>query len=407
MSLMKRGAVWWAYFYVEGVRHQRSTGTGTRRLAEQIAQKYREDALREARGLPQADPDLTFGALAARFIAAQGRETHHVGRLRQLLPHFADVRLARITKPAVREYRQERHRRKRMSDATINRDVSVLRHLLYWAVDEGLLEANPLARLRLPAERRSPKPVLTVGEEARLLAAASPHQRELIVLALDTGMRRGELFAQRWEHVDLARGVLQVTRSKTAQGEGREIPLAARPLALLSARRQAAGLVVTYAGRALGSVKTGWRGAIRRAGLRHVRFHDLRHAFNTRLLEAGVLPDVRKALMGHTAGGGVHALYTHVELPLKRRAIAALDAWRLAQTPTTDDATTRQEDRHDRRDEDAREGRERPQGLEEAHPGGGGAGRGGQAEGGDRAGGGGAGRQEAAAPEVRRGPQDL
>jgi integrase len=58
-----------------------------------------------------------------------------------------------------------------------------------------------------------------------------------------------------------------------------------------------------------------------------VRFHDLRHTFNTRLLEAGVLQEVRKALMGHTSGQGVHGVYTHIELPLKRQAIAQLEAW--------------------------------------------------------------------------------
>lgn len=327
MSLFKRGAVWWAYFHVDGVRHQRSTGTGNRRHAERILQQMKDDAALARHGLPRADPDLTFGGLAARFIANASPRPHHLDRLKHLLPFFADRRVASITKPLVREYREHRHAQKRMADATINRDVSVLRHLLYWAVDEGLIAANPLARVKLAPERRSPKPVLTVEEERKLLAAAPPHLRELAVLALETGMRRGELFAQRWEHVDLARNVLQVSRSKTAGGDGREIPLSGRALAVLQPRTRGSGLVFEYRKRGLGTVKTAWKSTIRRAAVRHVRFHDLRHTFNTRLLEAGVLPDVRKALMGHSSGGGVHALYTHTELPLKRKAIAALERW--------------------------------------------------------------------------------
>jgi hypothetical protein len=58
-----------------------------------------------------------------------------------------------------------------------------------------------------------------------------------------------------------------------------------------------------------------------------VRFHDLRHTFNTRLMEAGVLQDIRMALMGHSSGSKVHANYTHVELPAKRRAIRELEEW--------------------------------------------------------------------------------
>jgi len=65
--------------------------------------------------------------------------------------------------------------------------------------------------------------------------------------------------------------------------------------------------------------------------VRHIRFHDLRHSFNTRLLESGVLQEVRKTLMGHVSGGGINAVYTHIELPLKRDAIAKLEQWHAEQ----------------------------------------------------------------------------
>jgi integrase len=328
MSLYKRGGVWWSYFYLDGIRHQQSTGTGNRRDAERIAQRLKEDATLARHGVPAAAPRMTFGALAARFIANAPAKPHHIERLRHLLPFFADLPLRAVTKAAAREYREARHRRKAIRDATINRDVAVLRHLMYWAVDEGLLATNPLARLRLAPERRTPRPVITIAEEDSLLASAPPHLRELIVAAVDTGMRRGELLHQRWEQVDLARGVLLVTRSKTLQGEGREIPLTTRVRGALARRTRADGEVFTFRGRRIATtVKTAWRSATRAARIRHVRFHDLRHTFNTRLLEAGVLPDVRKALMGHVSGQGVHGVYTHVELPLKREAIARLEAW--------------------------------------------------------------------------------
>ena len=66
---------------------------------------------------------------------------------------------------------------------------------------------------------------------------------------------------------------------------------------------------------------------MRRAELRYFRFHDLRHAFNTRLLEAGVQQEIRKALMGHSSGEEVNSIYTHVELPAKREAIRKLERW--------------------------------------------------------------------------------
>jgi len=328
VSLWKRGNVWWAYFYIDGVRHQASTGTGNRRTAERIAQQLKEDANLQPFGLPTIDPCLTVGALAARFVADASPTPYHLDRLKRLLPYVGESPVAQITKATVRAYRQERqHRKPHLKDATLNRDVAVLRHLLYWGVEEGLMHSNPLARLRLPKERPMPRPVITIDEERRLLAVAPSHLQRLIIAALETGMRRGELLNQQWEHIDLTRNVLTVSRSKTIEGEQREIPLTTRVQALFNICHPTAGPVFTYDGQPLHGIKTAWRSTLRRAGVRPIRFHDLRHTFNTRLLEAGVLQEVRKALMGHVSGGGVNARYTHIELPLKRDAIAKLEQW--------------------------------------------------------------------------------
>ena len=351
MSLRKRGAIWWTYFYIDGIRHQVSTRTSNRRHAERIEQHLKDEAALARHRLPQTDPHLTLGGLAARFLANASPRPHHVDRLKHLLPYFADVPLVSLTKAHVRDYRAGRHAQRPLRDATINREVSVLRHLLYWAVDEGLLFRNPLTRIRLLPERRTPRPVVTVAEEQALLAVAPPHLHALIVAALDTGMRRGELLHQRWEQIDLTRHVLSVSRSKTIEGEGREIPLTSRVATLLRTRHQPAGPVFTYDGHAIGTIKTTWRTTLRNAGIRHVRFHDLRHTFNTRLLEAGVLQEVRKALMGHVSGAGVHGVYTHIELPLKRAAIARLEAWLQAERIRIDRSSTStsnpEEEQHD------------------------------------------------------------
>jgi integrase len=173
---------------------------------------------------------------------------------------------------------------------------------------------------------------MSLAEETKLLAAASSHLRQIAIGALDTGMRRGELLTQLWEHIDFNRRVLLVTHSKTPGGEAREIPLTARFTALLLSFQKPEGLVFTFKGRPIHKIKTAWKATIRRAGIRYSRFHDLRHTFNTRLMEAGVVQDVRKAIMGHSSGDEVNSLYTHVELPVKREAIRKLEAWVEAQS---------------------------------------------------------------------------
>jgi len=328
VSLLKRGNVWWSYFYVDGVRHQSSTGTSNRRQAENIEAKLKEEVNNRRFQLVPTDPNLTFGELAARFIAGGAVRKHHNYHLKFLLPCFAELPVLRVTKSLTEEFRRARRAHNPViKDATINRDLSVLRHILYLAVDEQIIASNPLARLKMARERRTRRQVLSVAEEQLLIPAAADHLGGMIMAALDTGMRRGEITSQRWEDIDFSQKVLFVTHSKTPEGESREIPLTERMLEFLTANRKPIGLVFTYEDKPVRIVKRAWKTALQNAKLRHVRFHDLRHTFNTRLMEAGVLQEVRMALMGHSPGSKVHATYTHIELPVKRDAIRKLEQW--------------------------------------------------------------------------------
>jgi integrase len=332
LSLFKRGNVWWAYLYRDGIRHQYSTGTSNRKRAEKIEAKLKEEVNDRRFQIVEADPHMTFGELAARFVASGSVRPHHLYHLKFLLPFFSETTVLRITKSLADEFRGERHQHNpSIKEATVNRDLSVLRHMLYWAADEQLIPANPLARLKMARERRTRRQVLSVAEEQLLLGAAKDHLYTMIVIALDTGMRRGEITSERWEDIDFPRRLLFVTRSKTPEGESREIPLTGRLFEILSANRKPEGLIVGFRGKPVRIVKRTWKTALKNASIRHVRFHDLRHTFNTRLMEAGVLQEVRMALMGHSTGGRVHATYTHIELPVKREAITKLEAWKINQ----------------------------------------------------------------------------
>ena len=302
MTLFKRGNVYWAYVHRDGIRHAKSTGTGNRRQAEVIEQRFKDEINVRQQGMSQLAPDMTFADLASRFLSAGSATAYHIDRLKVLLPYWGDIPIGRITKAQTRDYRISRLAGKRLKDATVNRDLSVLRHLLFWALDEGILATNPLSRMRLVPERRIPRITINVEEEEKLLKACAPHLRLIAIAALDAGLRRSEILGQRAEHVDYVRRLLYVTTSKTAGGEGREIPLTQRFFTVLEELRKPEGLLFTLDGKPLKRIKTAWKNAIRRAGIRYIRFHDLRHAFNTRLMEAGVLREVPQVPHGPFLG---------------------------------------------------------------------------------------------------------
>lgn len=326
MALMKRGNVWWSYFYIDGVRHQHSTGTNNKRQAETIEMRLKQEANAKRFQVCEVNPKLTFGELATRFIASGDAKKHHLDRLKVLLPYFADAQITRITHDQVAEYRKYRHSQKTLSAATLNRDIIAARHILYWGLRKQLILANPLKGIQLERERRKKRPIISVQEELALLKAAAPHLKEITAFALDTGMRRIEILNQKWEDIDFFHRLLYVSRSKTPEGEAREIPLTGRVFAILSARKQKQGLVFTLRGQPLHRLKTAWKGALNRSEVRRFRLRDLRHAFNNRLIFCGVDREVRKSLMGH-ASDETHDTYVHVELPLKFEAIRKLHEW--------------------------------------------------------------------------------
>lgn len=324
MALYRRGSTWWVAFYTPTGRVVQSTGTSNRKDAQAIHDELKRRANAQRHGVVLTPKKLTFARLAATFLEKTGSRQYHSERLKALLPTFGSMPVSAITRALVDGYRTER--RRDVSAATVNRDVAVLKHILYWALDEGWLAANPLARYRRLPEVKRPRRVLGVRDEDTLLGVALPHIRQAIVLAVDTGMRRGEILSLRREHLDPHRKVLVVCRSKTEGGSGREIPWTTRVESLLKPMAGDSGPVVLFRNVGFRTLKKGWRRALKHSKVAPIRFHDLRHTFNTRLMEAGVSQDIRKALMGH-ADSDINDTYTHVELPAKRAAIAALDRW--------------------------------------------------------------------------------
>jgi integrase len=339
VSLWQRpSGIYESHIMIDGVRYRKSTGTSNKRLAERVDRKHEEELLARRFQVEEHafDPGMKFAELATRFIASGVEKAWHKERLEIILPYFAGIEIGHINKGVVQRYRAHRHSQKKLTETTINRDLECLRRILYWGVDEGYLPANPLSRLKLEKPRRKKRPVMSVAEEQLLLKGSAPHLSKIILCALDTGMRRGEILNQNGGDIDLVRRVIVVTKSKTPGGECREIPMTQRLFELLSAEPLPDAFVFTHQGKPIHRIKTAWKAAVRRAGIRVFRFKDLRSTFNSRLIEAGVIKDVRKELMGHSRNEDTNDLYSHIELPLLREAITKLEAWHSQQSKPPD-----------------------------------------------------------------------
>jgi integrase len=184
------------------------------------------------------------------------------------------------------------------------RELNTLSHAIETALREwGLwLPRNPVKMVRRPSVPQGRKRRLEQGEEERLLAACDPGRtpllKQLVILAVETGMRRGELLGLCWEHVHLAKRIVHIPLTKN--GESRDVPLSRRAtdtLTTLAKQKQPnTDRVFPMSGN---SVRLAFERLRARAKMPDFHFHDLRHEAITRLFEHGLNIAEVSAISGH------------------------------------------------------------------------------------------------------------
>ena len=192
----------------------------------------------------------TLGELLTRYrdqVSPTKRSAHtEKARINAMVRRpIAHRTLAKLTSADVATYRDERL--KDVAPATVVRELNTLSHAIETALREwGLwLPRNPVKMVRRPSVPQGRKRRLEDGEEERLLAACdrgrTPLLKQLVILAVETGMRRGELLGLRWEHVHLAKRIVHLPLTKN--GESRDVPLSRRATDTLTSpvKAQAAG----------------------------------------------------------------------------------------------------------------------------------------------------------------------
>ena len=212
---------------------------------------------------------------------------------------------------------------------TVNRGLQVLKKMFNIAIGEGFTTDNPVRKVKMFSEKDNQKErILTEEEEPRLLEMCADYLRPVVITALHTGMRRGEILALEWARVDMEKRTIKVTYTKTDRP--RFIEINATLFEVLRRQRisNPAGELVfasSWTGRPLNGVRKAFVRACKTAGIAGLRFHDLRHTFASRLIEKGVDIVTVKELLGHSTIL-LTQRYTHSRNEQRRRAVEKLDA---------------------------------------------------------------------------------
>ena len=342
----KTGAVrgfWFVDFVFEHPdgRHERIRKVSpvqTRRGAEQYERELRQALLDGFRKERKETP--RFAAFAQEFLEVYAATNNKFSTLtakksafkHHLLPAFGRSRLDEIGMRDIEAYKAKKLA-EGLKPKSLNNHLTILRKALSVAVDWELLSHVPKVRWL-----KGPHPefdFLTFDEAERFLEAADPEWRPMFTLALRTGLRIGELRALRWDDVDLVAGRLVVRRcdwrghvGTPKSGRNRELPLSGDVLAALKAQRHLRGELVFCAegGRAWKENECKWPiwRACKKAGLRKISWHVLRHTFASHLVMKGVPLKAVQELMGH-ATIEMTLRYSHLSPEVGRGAVQLLD----------------------------------------------------------------------------------
>ena len=235
-----------------------------------------------------------------------------------------DTWLTDITAQQIERFKAQRV--KEVKAATVTRNLAVLKHVFSTAIEWGYLYENPAKSVKTLRINNRRLRYLTAEEIDRLTNAAGVHLKPIIILAVNTGMRRGEIFDLEWVHVDLKNRVIEVIDSKN--GDKRTIAINGtllETLHRLPRRIDTPNMFPGKNGGRLTDIKTAFPKARKKAGLNDVRFHDLRHTFASHLVMAGVDLMTVKELLGHKTLKMTDR-YSHLSPDHKANAVKVLDA---------------------------------------------------------------------------------
>jgi integrase len=272
-------------------------------------------------------------------------------------PALGRIKLKDLTPAHARWFYRERLD-SGLAPATVHKIHAVLHKALKAAVSDGLIPRNAASGMKLPRIAREEIEPLAAEEARRLLETAretSNRLEVLYVLALNTGMRQGELLALKWDDVDLERGVLRVRRTLTRQGGSfvlgepktkksrRTIRLTAaavdalrthlscqlREMERTGSLYQSGGLIfATEMGTIINPSNLrnrSFKPLLRHAGLPPIRFHDLRHTCATLLLSKDVNPKIVSEMLGHSSVSITLDIYSHLLPDMQEKAAKALE----------------------------------------------------------------------------------
>jgi len=289
-------------------------------MGKRKAQKFENPRILEK----TAEEKMTFAELAAWYLGLKSvSKLKTLDRIKVCLANFnksfGTTIVGRIKALDLEGYQGKRED-EGAADATIDMELTYARAMVSKAFDNDMLSGytlkafrNTKRMLRKGANTRDR--VLTAEEYLGLIEHAAPHLRSMLITAMNTGMRLGEIRGLRWEHVDREKGFIRLSADHTKESKPKRIPINPFVAKVLDSVPRALhhDFVFTFKGQPIqqrGGLKNSFKTACRKAGIPHGRkvpngitIHDIRGTVKTNMMNAGLDKVFRDIILGHSLTG--------------------------------------------------------------------------------------------------------
>ena len=300
-TFRKRNGKW------QAIVRQKNIGTASRSFIKktQAIKWALEQEERIERGVfGSIEPsEVTLGELLNRYSqqitpAKRGAETEQRRLNRLINDSISDYSIEQLTSQTLVSFRD---RRLLDGQRACEYDLILIRHCLKVAMSEWglMLSVNPVDQIKKPPSPKARERRLNDGEYERLEAASkltqNAHIWPIVVFAIETGMRRGEILGLTWDNIDLKRRTAFLPLTKN--GSSREVPLSTKAVCVLQQQRTRTGISPFPVNS--NAFRLAWDRLRGRAGLNDLRFHDLRHEAISRFFEMGLTVAEVALISGH------------------------------------------------------------------------------------------------------------
>jgi len=330
----KRGVVYLLDYRVNGYRKVESLGKITKREAELImAQRQKEIAEGRFPIIKDYGRILFFKTCDEWLEWSRAHKRSYIrdeGLVKKLKSYFGNIPLCQITRRKAEEYQawrinQRKKDGKPISPATVNREMAMLKRIINKAMEWGKASKNPISKIKMFPEERKLR-FLSQQELTRLVECSPEALKPIIIIAVFTGMRRGEILNLKWANIRWDLGLIYVEHTKT--NKIREIPMAKVVkdiLWQLKRKSKSEYVFVDGEGKPLKTPRYWFDKAVENAGIKDCTFHTLRHTFASDLVKANVNLKVVQELLGHR-DLSVTLRYAHLSPGAKEQAIQMLSS---------------------------------------------------------------------------------